>query len=314
MTASRLLLFASTLILFGSSLFFLYGFDADGVNSIATRDGWARHLVLGVAVVALAAAILWLLAETAALTGAASEAFRWSALSSVVLDTRFGRIAALRAAALALSLAVQLITRRSGKPLWIVQVGIAAAVVASFAWTGHGTMDEGLAGVVHLSSDLLHLFSAGVWVGALVPLSFLLLRTLRPGAERFTPMIANALARFSGIGIVVVSILLLSGLINSVFLIQSAPWRAVVSTRYGRLLAAKIALFVLMLSLAAVNRYRFAPQLNAELTLSSATPGALRGLRAALITETVLALLVLGVVAELGTLEPPRGHTDQAYL
>jgi putative copper resistance protein D len=181
---------------------------------------------------------------------------------------------------------------------------LAGAVVFSLAWTGHGNSDSGLSGWVHVGSDSLHLLTAGLWVGALIPLCVLAADALRRGTAASDYELASGLVRFSSIGILVVAILLLSGVINSWFLIGPAAWRSVVTTLYGRLLLAKLALFALMVTLAACNRLQLTPALQGA---ASATQPrlALRRLRATLVTETVLAMFVLGLVAMIGTLEPP---------
>jgi putative copper resistance protein D len=60
-----------------------------------------------------------------------------------------------------------------------------------------------------------------------------------------------------------------------------------------------------MLALAASNRWRLTPRLQAALASSGAIGPALRALRASLFAETALAFLVLAIVAVLGILEPP---------
>jgi putative copper resistance protein D len=102
----------------------------------------------------------------------------------------------------------------------------------------------------------------------------------------------------------VVAVLLLSGIVNSWFLIGPVAWRAAFTTLYGRLLLIKIVLFALMLALAAVNRLRLVPKLQ-RAALASEGNAVWHALRATLIAETTLAMLVLGLVAVIGTLEPP---------
>src|SRR3546814_18790272 len=40
--------------------------------------------------------------------------------------------------------------------------------LATLAWAGHGAMDDGVRGYIHLASDVMHLWAAGAWIGALV--------------------------------------------------------------------------------------------------------------------------------------------------
>jgi putative copper resistance protein D len=311
MGLSRLLLSTSTLVLFGSSLFFNYGLSAATTTAFDPPHHRARRLLLAAAATALLATVLWLMAEAALLTGNPRDALRWSPLASVLMDTRFGRIGALRALILSIALALLLALPEPARRLWRIQAGLGAAALASLAWTGHGSMDDGAAGRLHLAGDVLHLLGAGVWIGALVPLALMLLSAPASGTAPQTHQFALALGRFSRLGAGVVALLAATGILNSWFLIRPASWRVIGSTTYGRLLLVKIALFALMLLLAALNRFWWAPRLNALLADPRAAPGTLpvqltlRALRAILVTETLLALVILAVVARLGTLEPP---------
>jgi putative copper resistance protein D len=158
---------------------------------------------------------------------------------------------------------------------------------------------------MHLSGDVLHLLAAGVWIGALVPLSMLVLHSVRTGTDASAKATYRALERFSGIGPAIVAILILTGLVNSWFLIGLENWRELFTTAYGLALIVKLVLFGGMLLLAAANRFWLSPRLGADLTASQSVTEALRALRISIFTETVLAGLVLATVALFGTLEPP---------
>ena len=203
---ARLVQYSAALVLFGSSLFFLYG--------VETTGRWQRPLLIVASVIALAASVTWFMAETASLTGDPKDAVHGTVLWSVVTDTRFGKFGLLRGALLVLSLVILCAIPRSRK-LMLVQTLLGGAVVASFAWTGHAVSQPGHAGLLHLGSDVLHLLAAGVWIGALVPLTILLWQRGSQAEPSGARLVASALERFSGIGPAVVAILILTGLVNS---------------------------------------------------------------------------------------------------
>jgi len=292
---ARLVQYGAALVLFGSSLFFLYG--------VAPTGRWQRRLLIGAAAVAVAAGVAWLMAETAALTGDPKEAFQGTALWSVVTDTRIGKFGLLRIALLLLSV-VALCAISFSRKLVAAQTVLGAAVVASFAWSGHAVSESGLAGLLHRAGDVLHLLAAGVWIGALVPIAFLLLQGSYPAASMGARQAGEALGRFSGIGPAVVAILILTGMLNSAFLIDPVHWRMSVQTPYGRTLLVKLTLFAGMLLLAALNRFRLMPALTSART-GTAVAAAVGRLRMSVLTETLLAVLVIAAVAALGTLPPP---------
>jgi putative copper resistance protein D len=210
----------------------------------------------------------------------------------------------MRSGLSALAFSACLIPRPS-KQLWVI-VGVLGLIsISSFAWTGHGHIGSGGAAGLHLFADVLHLIAAAVWVGALVPLTILVMQTFRAVPSREPQRVALALTRFSTIGPATVALLLLSGIANSWFLIDMHHWSAALHSAYGLTLIAKVMLFGIMLALAAMHRSHTAPALQRILMESGAPEPILRVLRATMLSETALAALVLAAVALLGTLEPP---------
>ena len=302
--AARLLLFASILVLFGTSLFLLYGIEADTAAAPPEQRAWPRRLLLTAACVALLASAGWLVVETASVTGDPVLPIDWSGLHSVVMDTRFGAIAFARILLLVLSVAGLLVMRAS-RGLWMTEAILAGVLAVSFVGTGHGALGEGLGRWLHAGSDALHVLAGGMWIGALVPLAILLQRSVRADAQGAPDQTAASLERFSLVGPAVVAVLVLTGLINSAYLIGLSHWRGLFQTAYGWLLILKLALFAAMLALAAFNRYRLSPRLRIALQGHARTATALRAFRRTVLIETGLAFAVLGVVALFGILEPP---------
>jgi len=301
LSAARLLQFAASLMLFGSALFCLYGRKVEASAVPGQQWAWTRPFLLIGSALGLVATIAWLMPEAKSLTGT------WISWSDVLTQTRFGRVAALRAVLLAVLFAASALGRPA-KRLWLIAALMGGTVVASFAWSGHGSMGGDSAAFVHRGADALHLLAAGVWLGALPALGILVVRALRTQRPTEVRLIAHGLMRFSAIGPVVVAIVILTGLINSWFLIGVQQWRALFHTPYGLVLLVKLALFLSMLVLAAAHRFWLTPQLQTQLSGTTSESGILRKLRVSLIAETVLALMVLAAVAVLGLLEPPASR------
>jgi putative copper resistance protein D len=304
LVGARLIQFSAALILFGAPVFFLYGFESGGSQTtIAERLRWQRPIVLTAAVLALLGALVWIFSETSAVSDDPNDALNAAALWLILSATHFGHAALARIALLIVSIGTSLCVRRP-RALWIVQTLLGGGIVASFAWTGHGAMSRGAVGMIHLAADLLHLLTAGIWIGALFSLVVLMIRSNDSRASEAVRAAQFGLDRFSAIGVLVVAVLILSGLVNSWFLI--APhWRALLTTLYGIILLVKFALFVGMLGLAALNRYWAAPSLRDSLNHQSSIRQSLHALRTTLVAETGLALLVLISVSILGMLVPP---------
>jgi putative copper resistance protein D len=297
----RLLQYGGAMILFGSSLFFIYALPREGPGSAAATP-WAPRLVAGGGALLAAAALLSLPVHAGVLAGAPSEAFNPETLSAVVSGMGLGRAAAVRALAAVLA-TVLLLGLNPTRRVWIAVALLGGVAVASLPWMGHGAASEGSAGRLHLASDVLHSWAAAVWIGALVPFLLLLRAPQRTAAE--AAALHRALHGFSGVGSLLVAVLVLTGVVNGTFLVGPDRIEGLWTTPYGRLLSLKILLFVGMLGLAAANRYRLTPAFGRALEAQSDPARAVAGLRRSVMLEMCVGLAVLGLVACFGTLAPP---------
>jgi copper resistance protein D len=244
---------------------------------------------------ALAIAILsgaaWLVLLAVDITGVTiAEVCLQGGAWPVLFDTRFGLVFCAR-----LTLAVVLALLIASPAMRMLQLVVAGALVALLAWVGHAGATPGIAGDIHLVSDMAHLLAAGLWLGAL-PAFVLVLTTARREPD-WDDFLLRTTQRFSVVGMVSVATLLASGLINSWNLLGGP--RDLVTTDYGRLVALKIGLFIAMISVAAVNKFYLTPRLP--------KPSALRALRRNSFAEIALGLCVLFFVGALGTI-PPTAH------
>ena len=256
-----------------------------------------RHQLTVLIWLALAMAILsgvaWLVLLASDILGASiAEVWRHGGAWPVLFDTRFGQVWCAR---LLLALLLGLLMLRPATRSF--QLAAAAALIALPALIGHAGATPGIAGDTHLASDMVHLLAAGAWLGGLPAFALLLWQTHRRAEATRSNFAIEATRRFSIVGILSVSALLASGLINSWNLL-SGP-RDLVTTDYGRLVALKIGLFIAMVAIAAVNRFYLTPRLP--------EPAALCGLRRNSLAEVGLGLCMLLVVGILGTL-PPVAH------
>ena len=180
-----------------------------------------------------------------------------SVLQSVLLDTDFGRDWLVRLVLIAL-LAGLLVAKLRGKR---DSRGFLTCHCARRGWPrrdiGLGRTRHrrrGLTGSIHLAADFLHLVAAAAWVGGLLPLAFMLAAA---GRASSMSVARTASLRFSAYGVAAVGVLLLTGAVNTWYLAGSV--QALTATDYGHLLLVKIALFLVMLALAAVNRLWLTP-------------------------------------------------------
>jgi len=176
--------------------------------------------------------------------------------------------------------------------------------LASLALVGHTQSNDGALWIAHVSADGAHLLAAGAWLGGLLGLGRLLMLARRLPSVEHEAHVTAALVRFSGMGYLAVAILIGSGLINAWMLVGSPV--SLITTPYGQLLSAKVGLLAVMIALAAQNRFRLVPALQASKETSRLVETSLRALRRNVIGEQILGLTIVLIVSWLGTLAPPN--------
>ncbi|HLN11123.1 MAG TPA: copper homeostasis membrane protein CopD, partial [Xanthobacteraceae bacterium] len=316
---ARTVHFASVAMLSGLMFFLLFVAEPvvrraiGGPDEAVTR--LRRHLLgLGWATLGLSllSGAAWLVLLAARLSGqpvamAMSAGAVWKVLTETLFGTDF--LARLVLAALLGGSLVRFDPVRGWRswPDGVTAVLLAACFIGSLAWAGHGGARPGVAGDIQLAGDALHLVAAGAWIGGLVPFVLVMAAARRLRNATWNAVAAEVTVRFSGFAVVVVAGLLLTGLLNTWFLVGGLP--SLVGTEYGRLLLIKIALAVAMVGLAAVNRLWLMPRLRQSPRQSDNVLGRLQ--RNGLI-ETALGLAILGIVGALGR-TPPAAHTQSLW-
>jgi copper transport protein len=168
-------------------------------------------------------------------------------------------------------------------PAFLVALGFASGLSLS----GHSAADAGSSWTSELA-DWAHLSAACLWIGGLVQLA-LVVWPLLPDARR------AAFLGFSRLATVCVGVLLLAGIYLSILRLPqlSDLW----STSYGQVLLVKIGLVCLALAWGGLHKVVAAPVV--------AKGGVLPQLRASLIGESMVGMIVLLVAAILVNANPP---------
>lgn len=293
--AARFVHYIALVLAFGA---FAYAGFGDRAEPIVSRR--LRRLAVASSAAVLVAAVAVLAATTAGLAGgydALADASLWS---TVLLETDFGQVwsARLLAALLLTSALLGAGTKRGVfRALGLLTAG---ALLVSVALTGHAQIETGWPGRIHRVADALHLAAAGLWLGALAPLLYLLSARLPPAHS--AKVAAERLVAFHNVGLVAVLVLVGTGLVNSWFLVGT-PAR-LLDTAYGQVLLIKLALFAAMIALAAGNRLRHVPALRRQAEACGDAAAALSRLRRQVKAELILGVLVLLAVAVLGAIAP----------
>lgn len=297
--AVRFALYMTLSALFGLSAFGLYGLKVGERGEALALRPW----LLGTGLLALLLSGIAIALLAAAMAGTPPWPIDREAIGLLLSGSATGTAWKMRMIALVVAAIAALMAPRRTMPLGLVAL-CSGAALATLAWTGHGAMDEGTTGWVHLTADILHLLSAGAWVGALLGLGLLVARpATRIGAAHLT-LTHRALQGFGAVGTIVVGTIVITGLVNAWLLVGLANLPRLGATLYGQLLTAKLVLFAVMLGLASLNRFRLTPTFKRSIACGDHR-GALSTLRWSLAFETTCVVSIMSLVAWLGTLAPP---------
>jgi putative copper resistance protein D len=285
LAAARLLHFAAAIQLFGIAAFYALLLP-DALRPALERP--FRRVAFLSALLTLLGGIVWLLATAGSMANGLADAVNPQIVGTVLSQTAFGRVWGPHLVLAGLAL---IAVAWRGKLGWWLLTILATAVLGSLGLVGHAAIDAGVVGILNRISQVLHVLSSGFWLGALVPLLFVLPRFGNASTELLAD---QTLRHFSGLGHMAVAVLLLSGLANTWFILGP---RVDLAAPYEQLLVIKIALAGSMCLLAIVNRYVFMPR------IPHGGPGA-RLLAHGTVAEIVLGGLILGLVSVLGMLAP----------
>lgn len=300
---SRFALYVGLMLTFGVPVFVLQIRGGNVLVSPALRR--ATRVANVATIIGLLASMtaLWAMAE--AMSPSSDAGAVGAVVRMLLTQTAVGIAWDLRVALLGICLWLGLSAGVHARIRVAAHAVTAAMALATLAWAGHGAMNDGAIGWLHLGADMAHLWVAGAWVGALVSLALIAGSASRHADREGAALLSSAATGFARMGTLIVAVLLVSGTINYILTV-GLTLSGLIDSLYGRLLLLKLGLFSIMLALAAANRFRLAPAL--EKAMHDVDVGdAVVALKHSLYLETGLAVCILGLVAWLGTLNPGGG-------
>ncbi len=262
----------------------------------------------------LAAAMLTVLGTLGMLIDASSTA---GPLVEVATSTRTGHLLLLRVLAVIVTVALlasgpgQSLLR--GPRLIAGQVG-AVVTLGTFSWLSHAAaapVDRWTA----LMYDLVHLMSAGAWIGGLLGLALAGIPAARRVSGRDRELLGRCAAAlfisFSVTAQVAMVVVVVTGTYPALIQIQALSDLG--QTWWGMALTAKLALWVSLLIFAAANAFAFVPTLAARAAARARRLAALDQLRSAVRVELALAGALIVVAALMSaTAQPVQVHKVEA--
>ncbi|KFK95931.1 copper homeostasis membrane protein CopD [Serratia sp. Ag2] len=300
MMTVRFFLYLDLMLVFGLPFFEIYGIKKARREVEPTLH--FRSFIFFAVLLGMVLTVLNMLLVSNAMSGVTD--FRELSLhiiEMVIEETDVGVSWVIRLVALLIALAgVLLYQRHQQASRWIITLSGAVAL-GTLAWGGHAVMHDGIHYYLHLLSDLVHLVAAGTWIGALAAFAILLLRQGHHNRQ-YVETVAESLTGFATTGTLIVVALSISAVVNYVYIAEGVL-SVLISSTWGGLLLAKTGLFGLMLLLAAANRYHLGPQLEHTISLGEYDKS-LSLMRRSILTEFVIAIIILAAVAWLGMLSP----------
>jgi putative copper resistance protein D len=295
----RLALYLDLMLLFGLAVFGLYS-----LRGKERTSGTVLHfgsLLPGIAAVGILLSLAAFVVMTKNMSGASELAELQPHLEMMLYETEVGYSWLTRI----ISLAVVIFFGSQSKrwptgSLWIVML-VSSIALATLPWTGHGAMDEGARRFWHFAADILHLLAAGGWIGALAAFG-LMLSIRRSDSEQLVRVLSRALTGFETAGAFIVGTIMVTGVANYLFIV-GPTLREVVTSTYGILLLVKILLFGCMIGLATLNRFYLSPSLERSVEAGEYSLAA-TALRKSVLIESTCAVVIVCLVAWLGTLSP----------
>lgn len=275
----RWLAFLGTLLFVGA-----IAFDRIAATDEA-RTSW--QISFAAATVVVLGATASLLAQIAISSGRSITA-SVGLVGDALTETRFGLLGAARILLGVAGAGAGLLLARS-RPAstglrWPVAVGLSIIpALLGHAWTVSPRL-------VSVTVDGVHLAAASVWIGGL----FCLAVTARRQQ-------VDTLRRFSQLALWSVIVVMATGSISSYLQVRSID--ALFSTGYGVLLIVKIALVSVLIALGAGNRSRLRRATDADRSV----------VLKVVLTEAVIAVLVVAVTAALVNLPPARNDVARPF-
>jgi putative copper export protein len=169
------------------------------------------------------------------------------------------------------------------------------ALLATNSFSGHAAVAEprGLA----LLNDVIHLASGAIWFAGIIVLAVVLPDGWR-GKDSATRvrLLAPVVVRFSKVALASITVVAITGTVNS--LLDVNALNDLVDTGYGRTLALKIGLFLMILVLGGINHFFLRARLERASEASEAT-GAQRLFRKTIAAELTIAIGLMGMTGVL---------------
>lgn len=293
----------ANLILFGSCVFLaIVGqqkavFEASWVIRLEKGFPWVASVVL--------LGLLGILATTTSeATGIASNTWNPGAWLEFVQQTQVGHMWAARALLAVVLFGVILTILHVSRDRWhyiLCAVAASLPLIAGSLMSHSGTEEISFGSIAPYA---LHILLAGIWFGALPAFLFIVVSSHRDPNKTSHLLNAIYLKKFSAIALPVMLLLIATGLIVTDRMVEESYY-ALVSSSYGWLLNAKLAVLAMILLIAYQARYKWLP-LFSQVDDTGQIKGGATYLRKWVGIEFILALFLMLLATILSNTLPAK--------
>lgn len=148
------------------------------------------------------------------------------------------------------------------------ELALGATLIVAFAFSGHAAAVPASTFTYAISVDLFHLVTEAAWIGGLLYIGVALVPAIaRLPEHQRARVLAIGLPEFSAVALTCAALLALTGSLNTTIRLTSAE--QFLTTAYGRTLAVKIEIFILMAAISAYHAFFLRPRLAHELRRAS---------------------------------------------
>ena len=270
----------------------------DGRRDLALRlEGLMRAALVASAV----ATVLGLLLQTALVSSLDGGDINLASFENV-LETSFGLWNLIRLPIIG-ALAMLLVTRleevslngladgekRVGPAYWVAWGVLGVALLATWSFAGHAAVSKPVWAAI--PNDVVHLVAGATWLAGIMVIAVALPEAWRGrGADDRTRMLWEVVSRFSRLALIAIAVIAATGTLNSFFNLEAPS--DLVDSGYGRTLAFKIGLFLIIVVLGGVNHYFVRARLRKATRGQGGDPYGL--FRQTIAAELVVGLLLMG--------------------
>lgn len=240
-TIDKAFLYTSFSLFLGTILFGLLWFKTAISTALAKR----MKRLLTVSLIMMGGALVFQLPIQ---TKSAADVSFWGAfqpslLQETIASTSGGSLWMMLMASFVLLTIWTIVAVRKGDfssfRVWLFPLLLFTVLLWLKAQIGHPAATDNK--ILTTSLDFIHLVSASIWVGGLTAIVLLLMKKL-PNEDQ--PLIRSTLAAFHPWALLSVGLIVFSGFVNAIFILQS--FDALFQSAYGRTFLIKLGLFIIM--------------------------------------------------------------------